>query len=122
MRTPRRNRHALLRPRRQPDPAGVARCLPAGDPLNVLYNSQTGKSVAYSADTTETDDFAVPGDFGSITARFTGKIVSVTLPGGGLILHDVGVFTFAPNDVIAEDHGPKMLFFGQTEELCAALA
>jgi hypothetical protein len=94
----------------------------AGDPLNILYNSQTGKSVAYSADTTETDDFAVPGDFGSVTARFTGKIVSVTLPGGGLVVHDVGVFTFAPHDVILEDHGPKMVFFGQTDELCAALA
>jgi hypothetical protein len=94
----------------------------AGDPLNILYNWQTGKSVAYSADTTETDDFAVPGDFGSVMARFTRKIVSVTLPGGGLVVHDVGVFTFAPNDVILEDHGPKMVFFGQTEELCAALA
>ena len=36
---------------------------PVGHPLNVLYNSQTGKSVPYTGDLTETDDLAVPGDF-----------------------------------------------------------
>jgi hypothetical protein len=95
---------------------------PVGHPLNVLYNSQTGKSVPYTADFTERDDFAVPGDFDSITARFTGNGYTVTLPGGGLLVHDVGVFTFAPDGSILEDHGPKMLFFGETEELCAALS
>ena len=95
---------------------------PVGHPLNVLYNSQTVKSIPYTADVTETDDFAVPGDFDSITARFTGNGYTVTLPGGGLLVHDVGVFTFAPDGSILEDHGPKMLFFGETEELCAALS
>jgi hypothetical protein len=95
---------------------------PAGDSLNVLYNSVTGKSVAYRASFTETDTFAVPGDFDSITARITGNGYTVTLPGGGLLIHDVGVFTFAPDGSIVEDRGPKMLFFGETEKLCAALA
>jgi hypothetical protein len=95
---------------------------PVGNPLNVLYNSQTGQSVPYRADDTETDHFGVPGDFDSITARFTGNGYTVTLPGGGLLVHDVGVFTFAPDGSVLEDHGPKMLFFGQTEKLCAALA
>jgi hypothetical protein len=95
---------------------------PVGDPLNVLYNSETGKSVPYRADFTETDDFAVPGDFDSVTARFTGNLYSVTLPGGGLLVHDAGVFAFDPDGEIVEDHGPKMLFFGDTEKLCAALA
>ena len=94
---------------------------PVGDPLNILYNSQTGKSVSASGDITETDDFAVPGDFDSITARFTGKLYMITLPGSGLLIHDVGVFTFAPDGSILEDRGPKMLFFGETEKLCAAL-
>jgi hypothetical protein len=40
----------------------------------------------------------------------------------GVLVHDVGVLTFAPDESILEDHGPKMLFFGQTEALCAALA
>jgi hypothetical protein len=95
---------------------------PVGHPLNVLYNSQTGQSIPYTADVTETDDFAVPGDFDSITARFTGNGYTVTLPGGGLLVHDVGVFTFAPDGSIVEDHGPKMLFFGENEKLCAALS
>jgi hypothetical protein len=94
---------------------------PTGNPLNVLYNSQTGKQIPYRADFTESDDFAVPGDFASATARFTGSLYSVTLPGGGLLVHDAGVFAFAPDGEIVEDHGPKMLFFGQTDKLCAAL-
>ena len=95
---------------------------PVGHPLNVLYNSQTGKSVPYTGDLTETDDLAVPGDFSSATSRFTGNGYTVTLPGGGLLVHDVGQFAFAPDGSILEDHGPKMLFSGQTGKLCAALA
>jgi hypothetical protein len=95
---------------------------PVGNPLNVLYNSQTGKSVPYTTDVTETDNLAEPGDFSSATSRFTGNGYTVTLPGGGLLVHDVGDFTFAPDGSILQDHGPKMLFVGQTEKLCAALA
>jgi hypothetical protein len=95
---------------------------PVGNPLNVLYNSQTGTSVPYRTDVTETDDLAVPGDFSSATSRFTGNGYTVTLPGGGLLVHDVGQFAFAPDGSILEDHGPKMLFSGQTGKLCTALA
>ena len=94
---------------------------PVGDPRNILYNSETGKSVAYRSDVTETDDFAVPGDFNSITARFTGNLYTVTLPGGGLLVHDVGVLTFAPDGDILDVRGPKMLLFGENEKLCSAL-
>jgi hypothetical protein len=95
---------------------------PVGNPLNVLYNSQTGTSVPYRTDVTETDNLAVPGDFSSAMTRITGNLYTVTLPGGGLLVHDVGNFTFAPDGSILEDHGPKMLFSGQTDKLCAALA
>ena len=95
---------------------------PVGNPLNVLYNSQTGTSVPYRTDVTETDTLAVPGDFSSATTRITGNLYTVTLPGGGLLVHDVGNFTFAPDGSILQDRGPKMLFFGQTDKLCAALA
>lgn len=95
---------------------------PVGNPLNVLYNSQTGKSVPYRTDLTETDTLAVPGDFNSATTRITGNLYTVTVPGGGLLVHDVGDFTFAPDGSILQDHGPKMLFSGQTGKLCAALA
>ena len=94
---------------------------PVGNPLNLLYNSQTGKSVPYRGDVTTTDDLAVPGDLSSATTRITGNLYTVTLPEGGLLVHDVGTFTFAPDGSILEDHGPKMLFFGQTDKLCAAL-
>ena len=95
---------------------------PEGDPLNVIYNSQTGASVPYHATVNETDTFGVPGDFDTITARSTGNLYTVTEPGGGLLVHDVGVFTFAPDGSILEDRGPKMLFFGATDKLCDALA
>jgi len=95
---------------------------PVNDPRNILYNSVTGKSVPQYGDIVETDTFAVPGDFGSMTARITGNLYTVTQPGNGILVHDVGVFTFAPDGSILEDRGPKMLFYGDTDKLCAALA
>ncbi|WP_151084652.1 hypothetical protein [Nocardioides cynanchi] len=95
---------------------------PVGDPLNVLYNSVTGTSIAYRTDLTESDSFAVPGDFGSITSRFTGNLYSVTTPGGGALVHDSGMLTFSSEGDVLVDHGPKMLFDGDTAALCAALA
>jgi len=68
------------------------------------------------------DDLAVPGDLGSSTATFKGNFYTVTLPGGGLLIHDVGVFSFGPDGAVLENHGPKMLFSGDTADLCAALA
>jgi hypothetical protein len=88
---------------------------------NILYNSQTGKSVRYTADITEFDTFAAPGDFDTVTARFVGNHYTVTVP-GDLLVHDVGVLGFGPDGSIVENHGPKMLFLGDTAELCAALA
>jgi hypothetical protein len=95
---------------------------PVGDPLNVLYNSVTGKSIPYRTDITESDSFAVPGDFGSITTQFTGNLYSVTVAGAGMLVHDSGMLTFSPEGDVLVDHGPKMLFDGDTAALCAALA
>lgn len=94
---------------------------PVGDPMNVFYNSVTGKTVPYRADVVESDDFGVPGDFDSITATITGNLYSATLPGSGLLVHDVGTITFAPNGDVLADHGPKMLLNGDVAKLCAAL-
>lgn len=93
-----------------------------GDPRNVIYNSVTGKSVAYWGDITETDTFAVPGDFDSMSARLTGNLYTVTASGSGVLVHDVGVLAFDPDGNVTEDRGPKMLFDGQNDALCAALA
>lgn len=95
---------------------------PANDPLNVLYNSVTGTSVPYRTDLTESDSFATPGDFSSVTAKFTGNLYSITLPGQGVLAHDAGVLAFASNGDVIQDHGPKMLFSGDVQKLCAALS
>ena len=94
---------------------------PARDPLNVFYNSVTGASVPYSADFTESDTFATPGDFGTMSSTFTGNLYSSTLPGAGVLIHDSGVLAFDPNGDVTVDHGPKMLFDGDVARLCAAL-
>jgi hypothetical protein len=91
------------------------------DPVNVSYNSLTGRSLPYWADVTETDEFTVPADFGSIAATVTGNLYTATAPGGGILAHDVGLLAFAPDGSLLADRGPKMLFDGLTEELCAAL-
>jgi hypothetical protein len=94
---------------------------PVGDPMNVFVNSVTGKTVPYRADVIESDAFGVPGDFNSITATITGNLYTATQPGSGLLVHDVGTITFAPNGDVLQDHGPKMLFDGDIAKLCAAL-
>lgn len=95
---------------------------PVGDPLNVVYNSVTGKAIPYRADVHEDDTFGIPGDFASITANVSGNLYTITAPGQGLLVHDTGVFTFSPAGEILQDHGPKMLFNGDTAKLCAALS
>jgi len=91
------------------------------DPANILYNSITGKSVHYVSHVTEIDTFLIPGDFGSKVAETYGNGYTVTGP-GGLLIKDAGVLTFGPDDEVLERHGPKMLFDGDNEALCAALA
>lgn len=94
---------------------------PASDPLNVFYNSVTGRSVSYSADFTESDTFATPGDFGTMSSTFAGNLYSSALPGDGLLVHDAGVLAFDPAGDVTADHGPKMLFDGAVAKLCTAL-
>lgn len=88
---------------------------------NILYNSVTGTSVRYLTDVNEFDTFAVPGDFGSVTATFDGVGYVVTAR-GGLLAHDSGVLVFAPDGSLIDSHGPHTLFDGQIDALCAALA
>ncbi len=92
------------------------------DPRNVIYNSVTGKSVPYWGSGSERDTFGVPGDFNTVTARTAGNGYTVTVPGLGLLVKDAGRLDFAPDGSVIEITGPKMLFLGQVEKLCAALA
>lgn len=94
---------------------------PVGDPLNVFYNSVTGASIPYRADFLESDTFATPGDFDTMSSTYTGNLYSATLPGSGLLVHDAGVLAFDPAGDVTADHGPKMVFSGDVAKLCQAL-
>jgi hypothetical protein len=85
-------------------------------------NSVTGTDVTWEGTENQTDTFATPGDFSTITTTFTAAIFKVTLPGGGLILHDVGRAVFAPDGTLTFEAGPHQLLNGQVDKLCAALS
>lgn len=87
-----------------------------------LSNSVTGTSVPFEEDYTVTFTFATPGDVSTTTATFTGQVYTVTLPGSGLILHDVGRVVFAPDGTITFEGGPHQLLHDQVQKLCAALS
>jgi hypothetical protein len=82
---------------------------------------ETGKSVFFDQHFTEILTFATPGDFSTVTRTFTGQVYKVTLPGSGLILHDVGRVIFAPDGTITFEGGPHQLLHNQVQKLCAAL-
>ena len=90
--------------------------------VGTLSNSVTGTSVPFEAAFTVTLTFATPGDFSTVTATFTGQVYKVTLPGSGLILHDVGRAVFAPDGTITFEGGPHQLLHNQVQQLCAALS
>jgi hypothetical protein len=90
--------------------------------VGTLSNSLTGTSVPEEAHYNVTDTFATPGDFSTITATYTGQVFTVTLPGSGLILHDVGTVVFAPDGTITFEGGPHQTLDNQVQKLCAALS
>jgi hypothetical protein len=90
--------------------------------VGTLSNSMTGTSVPVEAAFTETDTFSTPGDFSTVTITDTGQVFKVTLPGSGLILHDVGRVVFAPDGTIIFEGGPHQELHGQVDKLCAALS
>jgi hypothetical protein len=90
--------------------------------VGTLSNSVTGTSVPEEAHFTETQTFATPGDFSTVTITITGPDFKVTLPGSGLILHDVGRVVFAPDGTITFEGGPHQELHGEVQKLCAALS
>lgn len=90
--------------------------------VGTLSNSVTGKSVPFEEDVTVTATLATPGDLSTETDTFTGQPYTVTLPGSGLILHDVGRVVFAPDGTITFEGGPHQLLHNQVQKLCAALS
>jgi hypothetical protein len=90
--------------------------------VGTLSNSVTGTSVPEEEDATITATFATPGDFSTMTLTYTGQVFKVTLPGSGLILHDVGKVVFAPDGSISFEGGPHQELHNQVDKLCAALS
>jgi hypothetical protein len=90
--------------------------------VGTLSNSVTGLSVPFHEAVTETLTFATPGDLSTVTATYTGQVYTVTLPGSGLILHDVGRVVFAPDGTITFEGGPHQLLDNEVQQLCAALS
>ena len=82
----------------------------------------TGTSVPERESATDTQTFATPGDFSTVTSTLTGQLMKVTLPGSGLIVHDVGRVVFAPDGSITFEGGPHQLTDNQQQQLCAALS
>ncbi len=90
--------------------------------VGTLSNSMTGTSVPEQESATDTQTFATTGDFSTVTSTLTGQLMKVTLPGSGLIVHDVGRVVFAPDGSINFEGGPHQLTDNQVQQLCAALS
>ncbi len=71
---------------------------------------------------TSTLTFATPGDFSTVTVTVTGQVYTVTLPGSGLILHDVGRVVVAPDGTITFESGPHQVLDNEVQQLCATLS
>jgi hypothetical protein len=96
-----------------------------GGPGTTLSDPATGQAVPFSAHYTFSVTFPTPADFGTAIRTTNGQLYNVTLPGGGLILHDVGtrmlgpdglMFEGGPGDVLAARSGD-----GVIPALCTAL-
>jgi hypothetical protein len=95
---------------------------------NTLTSSATGKSVPFNEHFTEHFEFTTPGDLDTATEQFTGLFYNVTVPGSGVVLHDVGRVSFdlfphmtsmqGPHDVFAALLGQS----GALNQFCTALS
>ena len=90
-------------------------------------NPLTGVAVPYHQHNTTTDNFAVPGDFNSVTETTTGE-VNFTVPHMGAVLLNAGRTVFGADGTLEFSAGPQGFidYFnnGNTaalDELCTAL-
>jgi hypothetical protein len=90
--------------------------------VGTLSNSVTGKFVPFFSHNTVTLTYPIPGDDSTVTVTQPGEVYTVTLPGSGLILHDVGRVVFAPDGTITFEAGPHQGLCGDIQKLCTALS
>jgi hypothetical protein len=67
--------------------------------------------------------WAIPGDNSTITDTQPGQVFKEVAPGFGLLFHDVGYISFAPDGSVAV-HGPHQQFFdmvGIYQAVCPVL-
>lgn len=90
-------------------------------------NPLNGTSIDYHQHNTDWDVLAVPGDLSSSTWSGHG-VLSMTVPGYGLVIHEAGVVTVGPDGELEHRGGPSDLsdyYEGDAsavEGLCAALS
>lgn len=74
---------------------------------------------------TERFEYLVPGDLSTRTDTYRGADVILTVPGEGLVLHDVGIKSFDIDDNLLFAHGPHPVvedFEAAFAPVCDALA
>jgi hypothetical protein len=95
---------------------------------NTLTNAATGKSVPFDEHFTEHFEFTTPGNLDTATEQFTGLFYNVTVPGRGVVLHDVGRVSFDLFPHITSIQGPHDVFAtllgqsGALDQFCTALS
>jgi hypothetical protein len=87
-----------------------------------------GKSVPITEPFTEHFEFTTPGNLDTVTIQFTGLFYNVTVPGRGVVLHDVGRVSFDLCGNIRSMRGPHDVFAallgqsGALDQFCTALS
>jgi hypothetical protein len=95
---------------------------------NTLTSSVSGRSIPFNEHFTEHFVFTTPGDLETTTVTFTGLFYNVTVPGSGVILHDVGRVSFDLRGNITSVKGPHDVFAallgqsGALDQFCTALS
>jgi hypothetical protein len=96
-----------------------------GGPGNTISDPATGRSVAWDANYNFHATFPTPGDFSSWIRSFDGRVDSVVLLGGGLLLHDAGTQMLGPDGLIKQggpwDITTAINTTGSLPALCTAL-
>ena len=93
----------------------------------VLSLSPTSDGIVGSgrARFTERFEYLIPGDLSTRTDTYRGADAIVTVPGAGLVLHDVGIKSFDIDDNVLFMHGPHPIvedFEAAFAPVCGALA
>jgi hypothetical protein len=95
------------------------------DLTGTFFNStDPSKAISQPAQYQDLYTWGIPGDATSITDTEPGQVFKEVAPGFGLLFHDVGNISFAPDGTVTI-HGPHQVFvdpIGTYQTLCPVLA